>query len=150
MVHRERSSGTIAQNAVSLSRLMIRTRYLHSAFITQPADYDWENPEAISVRACEASAAAVPVCSCARWRFLSLSEYPPLLQDRYKLCPSHSVSASSHSFPNFLPRPLLSLQWCVYLQTPSGAEWCLQRTRVRNCQLDVLWRCCNVSLQMWP
>ncbi len=101
MVHRERSSGTIAQNAVSLSRLMIRTRYLHSVFITQPADYDWENPEAISVRACEASAAAVPVCSCARWRdFFSLSLW---------VSSSRPRPLSSVSLIQFLP-PLTPFQ----------------------------------------
>lgn len=79
--------------------------------ITQPGDYDWESTEAIRVqREREASAAAVLVCS------FSLSIL--LSSKTAKLCPSHSVSASSHSFPNFLPRPLLSLQWCVYVQTP--------------------------------
>lgn len=44
---------------------------------------------------------------CTRWGDFSLSSKSA------KLCPSHSISASSHSFPNFLPvpsspRPLLS------------------------------------------
>lgn len=85
-------------------------------FITQPADYDWENPEAISVRERQVLLRSRSVVAQDGEAFF-FSPSILLSSKTVKLCPSHSVSASSHSFPNFLPRPLLSLQWCVYLQT---------------------------------
>lgn len=76
-------------------------------FITQPQPYDSESPEAICEERERETSAPVPVCSFTRWRgFFSLSIL--LSSKTSKLCPSHSVSASNHSFPNFLPRPLLS------------------------------------------
>lgn len=51
------------------------------------------------------------VYTCTRWGDFSLSSKSA------KLCPSHSISASSHSFPNFLPVPSSPLPWCAYLQT---------------------------------